>query len=128
MLTHFHDFWALKLTHFVNFWAQKLLKWVSTVCVQKMMTAYGIQHRIISVGNPHTNSRAELGVMTVKRMLRDNVGADGSLDTAGISRALFQLCNTPDRDTKLFPANALFGRELRDFLPRPGTALMGSCG
>ena len=89
------------------------------------MTAYGIQHRIISVGNPHTNSRAELGVMTVKRMLRDNVGADGSLDRAGISRALFQLCNTPDRDTKLFPANALFGRELRDFLPRPGTALMG---
>ena len=101
---------------------------LTAVCVEKMMTAYGIQHRIISVGNPHTNSRAELGVMTVKRMLRDNVGADGSPDRAGISRALFQLCNTPDRDTKLFPANALFGRELRDFLPRPGTALIGSCG
>jgi hypothetical protein len=94
-------------------------------CVENMMTAYGIHHRISSVGNPHANSRAELGVKTVKRMLRDNVGADGSLDRAGISRALLQLRNTPDRDTKLSPAKALFGRELRDFLPRPGSALMG---
>ena len=94
-------------------------------CVEDMMTAYGIHHRISSVGNPHANSRAELGVKTVKRMLRDNVGADGSLNRAGISRALLQLRNTPDRDTKLSPAKALFGRELRDFLPRPGSALMG---
>ena len=36
-----------------------------------------------------------------------------------------QLRNTPDRDTKLSPAKALYGRELRDLLPRPGSALMG---
>ena len=42
-----------------------------------------------------------------------------------MSRALLQLRNTPDRDTKLSPAKALYGRELRDFLPRPGSALMG---
>ena len=94
-------------------------------CVEDMMGAYGIHHRISSVGNPHANSRAELGVKTVKRMLRDNVGTDGSLDRAAISRALLQLRNTPDRDTKLSPAKALYGRELRDFLPRPGSALMG---
>ena len=89
------------------------------------MKDYGIHHRISSMGNPHANSRAELGVKTIKRMLRDNVSANGSLDKAAISRALLQLRNTPDRDTKLSPAKALFGRELRDFLPRPGSALMG---
>ena len=36
-----------------------------------------------------------------------------------------QLRNTPDRDTKMSPAKALFGRELRDFLPRQDSALMG---
>ena len=93
--------------------------------VEDMMKDYGIHHRISSVGNPHANSRAELGVKTVKRMLRDNVSANGSLDKAAVSRALLQLRNTPDRDTKLSPAKALFGRELRDFLPRPNSALMG---
>ena len=36
-----------------------------------------------------------------------------------------QLRNTPDRDTKLTLARTLYGRELRDFLPSPGSALMG---
>jgi hypothetical protein len=38
---------------------------------------------------------------------------------------MLQLRNIPDRDSKLSPAKALYGRELRDFLPRPGSALMG---
>ena len=61
----------------------------------------------------------------MKRLLRDNVSARGTLDRAAVSRALLQLRKTPDRDTKLSPAKALFGRELRDFLPRHGSALMG---
>ena len=47
------------------------------------------------------------------------------MDRAWVSRALLQLRNTPDRDTKLSPAKALYVRELRDFLPRPGSSLMG---
>ena len=90
-----------------------------------MMKDYGIHHRISSVANQHANARAELGVKTVKRMLRDNMSARGTLDTALVSSAVVQLRNTPDRDTKLSPAKALFGRELRDFLPRPSSALMG---
>jgi hypothetical protein len=35
------------------------------------------------------------------------------------------LRNTPDRDSKLSPAKALYEKELRDFLPRLGSALMG---
>ena len=44
---------------------------------------------------------------------------------AVVTRALLQLRNTPDRDSKLSPAKALNERELRDFLPRLGCALMG---
>ena len=53
------------------------------------------------------------------------MGADGSLDKAEVLRALLQLRNTLDCDSKLSPAKALYGRELRDFLPRPGSALTG---
>jgi hypothetical protein len=90
--------------------------------VEDMMEDYGIHHRISSVANPHANARAELGV---KKMRMDIVSAKGILDIAVVSRAMLQLRNIPDRDSKLSPAKALYGRELRDFLPRPGSALMG---
>ena len=93
--------------------------------VEDMMNAYGILRRISSLANPHSNARAELGVKTVKRMLRNNVSSTWKLNKAKFSRALLQLRNTPDRDTRMSPAMALYGRELRDFLPRPGSALMG---
>ena len=46
---------------------------------EDMMKDYGIHHRISLVANPHANARAELGVKTVKRLLRDNVSARGTL-------------------------------------------------
>jgi hypothetical protein len=58
-------------------------------------------------------------------MLMDIVSAKGILDRVVVSRGLLRLRNTPDRDSKLSPAKPLYGRELRDFLPRPGYALMG---
>ena len=62
---------------------------------------------------------------TVKRLLRDNTRAFGTIDTARFSRALLPLRNTPDRDTKKLPAQVLFGRPLQDFLPSPKRKLMG---
>ena len=82
-----------------------------------MVEDYDIEHRISSVANPHANARAELGVKTVKRMLMDIVSAKGILDRAVVSRALLQLRNTLGRESKLYPAKTLYGRELRDFLP-----------
>ena len=67
--------------------------------VEELMNVYGIHHRISSVANPHANARAELGVKQVKRMLRTNVGAYGTVDTAKFTRAILQVRNTPDRDT-----------------------------
>ena len=93
--------------------------------VEELMNTYGIYHRISSVANPHANARAELGVKTVKRLLRTNVGAYGTVDTARFTRAMLQLRNTPDRDTRISPAEALFGRKLKDFLPVPKRELIG---
>ena len=77
--------------------------------------------------NPHANARGELGVKTVKRMLRDNITQKktGSWIMTKLSHALLQLRNTPDRDTRRSPAQCMYGRELRDFLHRPTAALNG---
>jgi hypothetical protein len=84
---------------------------------QRFMEAWGITHRVSSAYVPHGNMRAEAGVKTVKRLVRDNLGPLGSLDTVGMSRALLEYSNTPDRDTGLSLAQVVFGRQLRDFLP-----------
>ena len=97
----------------------------TSVKVKRMLDDYGIRHRRSSVGNPHANCRAEIAVKTVKRLLKTNVSITGKLDTAKVSRALLQYRNTKDRDTGFSPAMMLFGRELRDFLPRNKQSLMG---
>jgi len=93
--------------------------------VKQFMKQYGIQHRVSSVGNPHANCRAEVGVRSMKRMIRDNVSITGKLDTAKFSRAILQYRNTKDRDTGKSPAEFLMGRQLRDFMPRSKEQLMG---
>ena len=86
---------------------------------EKFLTEYGVQHRLSSVAFPHSNQRAELAVKSMKRLLRENVGLDGKLNTDRFQRAVMQYRNTPDRDTGRSPAQVIFGRQLRDFLPAP---------
>ena len=93
--------------------------------VQTFMKTYGIRHRISSVANPHSNCRAELGVKTLKRMIRDNVTMLGKADTPEFSRALMQYRNTKDRDTGISPAEFMLGRPLRDFLPVSKKKILG---
>ena len=78
---------------------------------------WGIHHRLSSTAFPHSNCRAELGVKTVKRLLTDNIGHFGSLNTDKFRRALLQYKNTPDKETKVSPAQIVFGRNIRDFTP-----------
>ena len=83
--------------------------------------SWGIQQRISSAYFPHSNTRAEIGVKTVKRLIRDNLGKDGALGSAAFGRALLEYRNTPDRDTGRSPAQVIFGRQVRDFIPvKPG--------
>ena len=67
-----------------------------------------------------------MAVKTVKRMIRDCRGIGGKLDSAKFSQALLQYRNTPDRDTRMSPAMALFGCQLRDFIPRRPDVLIGT--
>ena len=66
-----------------------------------------------SVAFPHSNCRAEVGVKTSKRLIADNTGRNGELNTD----AILQHRYTPDPDTKLSPAMCLFGRPIKDFIP-----------
>ena len=92
--------------------------------VKKFMEEYGIQHRVSSVANAHSNCRAELGVKSMKRLIRDNLTVTGQINTVEFSRALLQYRNTKDRDTGVSPAKSLMGRELRDFVPQSREQLM----
>jgi hypothetical protein len=54
---------------------------------QKSLKAWGIRNRLSSAYNPHSNCRVELAVKVGKKLLRDNLGHGGSLDTDKIMRA-----------------------------------------
>ena len=55
-------------------------------------------------------------VTTAKRMLRENTSQDGSFSNK-FYQAILTHRNTPDTDTGASPAQVLFGRQIRDFLP-----------
>ena len=92
------------------------------------MKLYGIRHRVSSVANAHSNCRAELGVKTMKCMIRDNTSIGGKFNNSAFSRAFLQYWNTRDRDTGKSPAEFLLGRQLRDYLPIPRENLVGGTG
>ena len=81
------------------------------------LKTWGVRQRISSAYHPHSNQRAEVAVKTVKRLIMDNTGPGGSLETDSFARAILQYRNTPDRDTGLSPAQVLFARNLRDTVP-----------
>ena len=78
---------------------------------------FGVQHRLSAAYNPHSNQRAEGAVKQAKRIIRDHLQGDGTLDTSGFVASLLRYRNAPDKDSNLSPAQVLFGRWLRDFLP-----------
>ena len=84
---------------------------------QDSLTAWDVRHRLSSVYYPHSNCRAELAVKTAKRLLRDNMGPGGDLNNDRFMRAIMQYRNTPMQDCRMSPAQMVYGRQLRDFLP-----------
>ena len=87
-------------------------------------SCWGIRHRLSSAYFPQSNGRAEVAVKMTKRLLEDNVGEDGNVNTDKVACALLQQRNTPDRDCKLSPAEVLFGRRLRDSMPQLNKSVM----
>ena len=88
---------------------------------QEFLTLWGVKHRVSSDYNPHSNLRAETGVKSAKRILIDNTKSDGSPVWDKVMRAVMQHRNTPLNDIPFSPAQIVFGRPIRDFLPvKPG--------
>ena len=85
---------------------------------EEFLARWGVQHRLSAAYQPHSNGRAELAVKSMKRLIEDNVGPDGELDTDNFLRATLIKRNTPDPTCKLSPAEVVFGRRLRDTMPR----------
>ena len=84
---------------------------------QKFLKDWKVNFRLSSSYFPHSNQRAEVGVKTAKRILRENISPGGSTDTDTFLRALLTHRNTPDRDTNRSPAQVVFARPIKDFFP-----------
>ena len=89
---------------------------------REFLRTWGVtEHRVSSAYHPHSNLRAETAVKSGKRLLLDNTRSDGSPDMDKVTRAIMQHRNTPDTEYGLSPAQLVFGRPIRDFLPiKPG--------
>ena len=87
---------------------------------QEFLRRWRVAHRLSAAYNPGSNLRAELGVKIIKRLLRENIGRDGNLNTDKVGRALLTYRNTPCKETGLSPAQMLYGRQLKDHLPGIG--------
>ena len=85
--------------------------------VQSFLKRWGVKQRLSSAYYPRANTRAELGVKSMKRLLRDNTASSGTLNCDKFSRAILEYRNTPCRDLGVSPSNILFGRNLKDHLP-----------
>ena len=69
--------------------------------IREFLIRWGVHHRVSSVAFPHSNCRAEIGVKTMTRMITNNTGSNGELDTEEDT----ECCNTEIRQTN--PQNCL---------------------
>jgi hypothetical protein len=82
---------------------------------------FRIIHRVSTAYHPRANKRAKVAVKSAKRLIRGNTSQTGTLHTDDLVRAILQHRNRPCSLTGLSPAQIVFGRVLRDFLPlQPG--------
>lgn len=91
--------------------------------VSNFLLRWGIKNRLSSAYYSQSNGRAELAVKAAKRIIADNTGPRGELNTDRVAAALLQHRNTPSGDTGLSPSQMLFGRNLRESIPFTEQAL-----
>ena len=89
----------------------------SSTVTQRALKQWGTHHRISSVAHARSNGRAEVAVKSMKRLLMDNTGPSGTLNSDEFLAAILQYRNTPDSATGTSPAMFALHRQLRDFLP-----------
>ena len=84
---------------------------------KQFLNNWGVHHRKSSVEYPQSNGRAEVGVKTMKRIIRDCTSTNGDLNNDKAMAAILQYRNTPLPDVELSPSQILFHRNLKDSLP-----------
>ena len=75
--------------------------------VKKFMDKWGVSHRVSSSYYPHSNNRVETAIKTCRRLLIENMDSQGYLD-----RAMLEYRNNPNLETRLSPAQVVFGRNV----------------
>ena len=85
--------------------------------ITTFLKKWGVNTRVSSAYFSQSNGRAEAGVKTAKRILMDNTGPKGSLNTDKVAVALLQYHNTPLKEVNKSPAQLATGRQLRDSVP-----------
>ena len=63
--------------------------------MSRFFKCWDVNMRVTSAYYPQSNGRAEAAVKTAKRILMNNTGPGGSLNTVKVSVALLQYHNTP---------------------------------
>ena len=85
---------------------------------QELLARLGIKHRVLSAYNSHSNQLAEGAVKAARRLLRDNTGAHGTLDTNKFLAATLAQRNKPDPDSTMSSSEVVFGRRIKDLMLR----------
>ena len=85
--------------------------------VQAWLKKMDVHHQTSITYLHHANSRAEIAVKSTKRILQDCLMKNGSIHNDKFLRAVLQYRNTPHQDCRRSPAQMIFGRTLRDFVP-----------
>ena len=80
--------------------------------VKKFMDKWGVSHRVSSSYYPHSNNRVETAIKTCRRLLIENMDSQGYLDTDTFGRAMLEYRNNPNPETRLSPAQVVFGRNV----------------
>ena len=88
--------------------------------LRDFLNTWGVKMRQSSAYYPQSNGRAEAAVKSMKRFLTSSIGTNGSLDNNKAARVLLLQRNTPLHESDLSPAEILYGRPIRDHLPRIG--------
>ena len=84
--------------------------------VKTLFKKWDVFHRL---SYPRSNSRAEVAVKFMKRLIKGNTGNKDSTGTAKMVPALLQHYNTLLRDINLSSAQLPLGKEVRDAMPLP---------
>ena len=87
--------------------------------IKDWLKSWGVRVRLSSAHYHQSNGRAEVGVKSMKLILRGNTGRKRAINTDKVAQALLQYRNIPLHGINKSPAELALGRSLRDTVALP---------